>query len=381
MAESVGTVSQVRVALTLLAVLAGCGGAAPPSPAPGPGAGPAQRTRADDPPGIDPIAALAPGQPDEHVSWLVPGRAQLELDGAANGTAIEAPGGDRPLQVGVIERHGGLVRAAVRLPHARFAVWTDRARLFSVLKADHRTGPTRPTAGARGSGEVHALLRAGAQVRRLARKDGRVRIRFVGAVEIEASVPEALLGDGGPPRDPVGRIASGHRTILVLPGAVIRAEPRWTAEALAMIADGHLVGVVRELDPAWVEVTYADGDVSVRGYLSRRDPPGRLHRPRDPEVPPVTVVPNGKVASGTCLYARARGEPVGYLVGDPEAELRDLGGGWWSLAIDTPWGAIAFAARGPVAGELVACAPPGAVPPPAGASPAGAPAPPPAPTP
>jgi hypothetical protein len=360
MAEPVGTVSQVRVALGLLAVLAGCGGGLPPAaePAsPSAGAGPGQRTRADDPPGIDPIAALAPGQPGEQVSWLVPGRAQLELDGTA-GTVIEAPGGDRPLEVGVIERHGGLVRAAVRLPHARFAVWTDRAHLFSVLKADHRTGPARPTAAAGGSGEIHALLRAGAQVRRLARKDGRVRIRFAGAVEIEAAVPEALLGDAGPPRAPGGRIASGHRTMLVVPGAVIRAEPRWTAEALALIAGSHVVGVVRELDPAWVEVVYADGDVSVRGYLSRRDPPGRLHRLREPEVPPVTVAPNGKVAGGTCLYARAGGEAIGYIVGDSEALLRDLGGGWWSLAIDTPWGALAFAARGPVPGELVACAPP-----------------------
>jgi hypothetical protein len=312
---------------------------------------------ADDPPAVDPIAALAPA-PDERVAWLVPGRAQLELGGAP----IDAPAGDRPLEVGVIERHGGLVRAAVRLPHARFAVWTARAHLFAVLRADHRAGPARPAAGAGRSGEVHALLRAGAQVRRLARKDGRVRIRFVGAVEIEAWVSEALLGDAGPPRDRVGRIPSGHRTILVLPGAVIRAEPRWTAAPLAMIAGGHLVGVVREIDPAWVEVTYADGDVSVRGYLSRRDPPGRLHRPRDPEVPPVTVVPNGKVAGGTCLYARARGEPVGYIVGDPEVLLADLGGGWWSLAIDTPWGAIAFAARGPVPGELVACGPPAPAP-------------------
>ncbi len=223
------------------------------------------------------------------------------------------------------------------------------------------------------------MLRAGAHVRRLARKGGLVRVRFVGAVEVEAWVSEALLGDAGPPRDPVGRIPSGHRTMLVLPGAVIRAEPRWAADALAMIADGHLVGVVRELEPAWVAVAYADGDVSVRGYLSRRDPPGRVHRPRDPEVPPVTVAPNGKVASGTCLYASARGEPVGYVVGDPEVELGDLGGGWWSLAIDTPWGAIAFAARGPVAGELEACAPPGSVPPPAGTAPAGTTTPPPAP--
>jgi len=134
---------------------------------------------------------------------------------------------------------------------------------------------------------------------------------------------------------------------------------------------------VREVDTAWVEVAYADSDVSVHGYLSKHDPPGPVHRSRDPEVPPPKAVPNGKVASGTCLYARARGEAIGYVVGDRDVELADGGDGWWTITIDTPWGAVAFAARGPTRGDLVACAPPGSVPPPA--PPPGAPVTPPAP--
>ena len=345
----------------VIASLAACAGSGPPAPAP-PQA-PVPRTRADDPPAVDPIAALAPDLPDEQVSWLVPGRVQLELGGAE----LEAPGGDRPLEVGVIERHGSFVRAAVRLPHARFSAWTDRARLLALLRADHRIGAG---AGPGASGDVHAVLRAGARVRRLARKGGQTHVRFVGAVEVEGWVPDELLGDAGPRRDPASRIPSGRRTLLVIPGAVIRTEPRWAARALAMVADGHLVEVVREVDPAWVEVAYADGDVSVRGYLSRRDPPGRVHRAKDPEVPPPAVVPNGKAGSGTCLYARARGDAIGYLVGDRDVELEDTGGGWWSLAIDTPWGAVAFAARGVAGRELAACAPAGSVPAPAGTAPA-----------
>jgi hypothetical protein len=43
--------------------------------------------------------------------------------------------------------------------------------------------------------------------------------------------------------------------------------------------------------------------------------------------------------------------------------LDDLGNGWWSVTLDTPWGALGFAARGPSKTELSACAPPGTVPP------------------
>ena len=349
-----------------LTSLASCGGVAPPPPHAPPGAPVPRGTPADaddDPSApIDPIAALAPDRDGEQVSWLVPGRVQLEPGGAA----IEAPGGDRALEVGVLERQGSLVRAAVRLPHARFSVWTDRARLLAQLRADHRL-----TAGAAHdvTGDVYAVLRAGASVRRLERKDGRSRVRFVGAVQVEGWVPDALLADSGPRRARVGRVPTGRPTLHVRPGAVIRAEPRWSATALATMADGHFVDNVREADPPWAVVAYADGDVSVRGYLSRNDPPGRVHRPRGPDVPPPAVAPNATAPSGTCLYARPRGEAIGYVVGDRDVELDELGGGWWTLSLDTPWGATAFAARGPTRGDLAACAPPGSVPPPAGAAP------------
>jgi len=351
----------------VLASLAACGGAAAPAPrAPEPGP-PGPRTRADDPPAVDPIAALSSDLDGEQVAWLVPGRAQLEL----GGLAIDPPGGDRPIEVGMIERQGTLVRAAVRLDHARFSLWTDRERLFAQLVADRQleTPPGSPA-------DVHVALRAGARVRRLAHKDGATRVRFVGALEVEGWVPDKLLADSGPRRDRPGRFPSGRRPLHVMPGAVIRTEPRWGAAELATVAEGYLVDTVRQVDAAWVQIAYADGDVSVQGYLSPQAPPGRVHRARDPEQPLPTVVPSGKAASGTCLYARARGEAIGYIVGDRDVELRDQGGGWWSLAIDTPWGPVEFAARGPSRADLAACAPPGSVPPPAGAPPPGGPPPP-----
>jgi hypothetical protein len=365
MKASMAARSLACVRLLAIASLAACGGAAAPAPAPGPappGAPAPRSTRPDEQPAIDPIAALAPDRDGEQVSRLVPGRVQLEL----GGTAIEAPGGDHALEVGVIERQGSLVRAAVRLPHARFSVWTERAHLLAQLRADHRL-----TAGAAHdvSGDVYAVLRAGASVRRLERKGGRTRVRFVGAVEVEGWVPDELLADSGPRRGGAGRIPTGRPTLHVLPGAVIRTEPRWSAAALATLAGSPFVDSVRELDPPWVVVAYADSHVSVRGYLSRTDPPGRVHRPRGPDVPPLAVAPNARVPSGTCLYARPRGEAIGYVVGDRDVELDELGGGWWTLALDTPWGAIAFAARGPTRRDLAACAPPGSVPPPAGTAP------------
>ncbi len=59
----------------------------------------------------------------------------------------------------------------------------------------------------------------------------------------------------------------------------------------------------------------------MHGYLSRQAPPGRVYRPQDPDVPLPSSTPNTKVGSGTCLYARARGEAIGYIVGDREVEL------------------------------------------------------------
>ncbi|HEX4420462.1 MAG TPA: hypothetical protein VH165_21250 [Kofleriaceae bacterium] len=67
---------------------------------------------------------------------------------------------------------------------------------------------------------------------------------------------------------------------------------------------------------------------------------------------------------GPCLYARPDGEPIGYIVDNQPVELDDgAAAGWWTLTAETPWGPLAFAARGPARTELVACAPAGAVPP------------------
>ena len=340
--------------------IAACGGsAAPPATAPSSPAAArssARVTATDSGPPVDPIAALAPADGAD-VSWVVPGRVHLEL----GGPALEGPGGNRPIEVVMIDRQSSLVRVALRLPHARFSLWTDRAQLASVLRFDQkiRTGVgAAPT-------QMYVLLRAGARVRRLSHRNTETEIRYVGAVEVAGWVPDDALADAGPPHGPGPRIPTGRRTLMVTPGAVIRTEPRWGADVLATMANGYFLDTIKDVDDAWTEIGYADGDVALHGYVSRHDPPGRTHPMRDPELAPPTVVANTKAASGSCLYARPSGEPIGYIVGDRDVELDDRGNGWWSLAFDTPWGPIPFAARGPTAQSLVACAPAGTVPAPA----------------
>lgn len=339
-----------------LVALVACGSPAVP-PARRPAAplpvAPVEAKHVEDAAPIDPIAALAPA---EVVSYLVPGRVQLEL----GGVAIEGPGGTRPIQVSLIGTQGNQVRAAVRLDHARFSLWTDRARVLGVLARD-----TTLRAIARPNDETQVVLRAGAVVRRLAHRDKRTQVRYVGALEVEGWVADELIADAGPARTRTVRFPRGGRLRPqhVIPGAVIRREPRWAGEQLAVVANAYLLDTVRELDAAWVLVSYADPDVSVQGYLSRRDPPGRVHRPRDPDVAPLKIAPTGKVASGTCLYVREQGEPIGYMVGDHDVMLEPAGMGWWTLTIDSPWGPLPFAARGPTPTDLVGCAPPGSVPP------------------
>ncbi|HET9620685.1 MAG TPA: hypothetical protein VFP84_04940 [Kofleriaceae bacterium] len=341
-----------------------CGASVTPPQAP-PAAKPRTPTGASaaDKPPIDPIAALAPPAADEGAlsSTVVPGPIQLEL----GGTAVSGAGARRPTRVGVIDREGNLVRVAVRLDHARFSAWLDHKYVLPMIQHDVKIDPP---GGPRFESDVELTLHPGAVVQRLAHrdKDKKTQIRYDGAVEVEAWIDDRALGDKGHPSDHVGRIPTGRPTYMVLPGAVIRTEPRWGGEInqLALVANGYALDTIREIDASWAEVGYEDGDVSVRGFVSRHDPPGRLHASRDGDTPVVT--PNAVIASGTCLFARAGGEPVGYVVGDRPVGFDDGGrAGWWEVTIDTPWGPLGFAARGASKSELVACAPAGSVPAPA----------------
>ncbi len=340
-----------------IVVLTACGSAGAPTTTPtsaGAAAStdPAKRsTPAIERPVIDPLVALTPTT-DGNTSMLQPGVAQLEL----HATPIESPGATAPLQATIIAEQGSLVRVTIRLKHARFVVWTERARLFAILTRDERV--------ARGPGQSalatdkHVLLRAGTAVRRLAKKDTWVQIRYSGALEVDGWVPDAALAEEGPWRVSRGRIPTGRKTLMVTPGAVIRFEPKWAARQLAVMANGYFLDTVREVDDAWSEISYADGNVAVTGYVSRRDPPGRVHHKRpDPSLAPAPIVPNTKVPSGTCLHAGVDGDPIGYLVGDQDVDLADLGRGWWTVTIDSPWGPIPFAARGADPLSLVSCSP------------------------
>jgi hypothetical protein len=333
--------------------LAACGGAAalaPSSPTPQPSPVAADPDRLP----VDPIAALTPDDAAE-LSWVVPGPIRLEL----GGSTVAAGGAGRPIEVSPIEQEGNLQRVAVRLEHARFSVWIDRGQMLSVLTRDQRIDALGvPAVG----GDVEVVLRAGATVRRLAHRVRSTQVRYLGALQVEGWVPDAALADRGRPRDGSGRIPTGRKTLMVIPGAVIRAEPRWTASELAIMASGYFLDTVRELDDAWTEVAYEDSDVAVHGYVSRRDPPGRLHPWRDLDAP-ARIAPNATIASGTCLYAHTGGDAIGYMVGTRPVDLEDGSGGWWTITIDTPWGPLGFAGRGASRTELAACAPAGTVPP------------------
>lgn len=305
---------------------------------------------------LDPILGLAPPAADAEVSWLSPGPAWIEL--ASNPIETAAP--NTPAITGsILDAQGTLVRVAIRLDHARFSLWMDRTRLDGVMAREQEV---RVAAGA-AVNEPKPVLFAGARVKRLARKDGATLVRYVGALEIEGWVPDESVGDRGVNRSRTARIPLGTKTLTLMPGSIIRSKPDWSGAQIALAANNYFVDVVRELDPKWTEVQYQDGHIRVRGFYQRYSPPGKTHRERmDPNTAPLPIVANAKVASGTCLYTRAGGESVGYIVGDRAVSLEPGNGTWWTLAIDTPWGPVDFAARGYAAGELEACAPPDSVP-------------------
>jgi len=281
----------------------------------------------------------------EGSSWLAPGPLSLEpgsipLQPTRTGDAIE---------VDVLEEQGRLVRVRIHLEHARFTAWTERAQLYGIVVRD-----TRVKADAFAEAGIEATLHRGARVRRLAHDRDRTRVRYYGQVEIEGWIPDEAIAERGPARDNTSRVWHGGETLSLLPGTVFRSEPKWSAHALATLADGYFAEKVKDLDDTWVLAEYEDGDVRVRGYISKHDPPGTLHRPHAPEVV-AAPAPNAKLADGTCLYAREGGEPIGAVVGETEATLEPGGTGWFTAAFDTPWGPIAFSAKGPTDTELERC--------------------------
>ena len=327
-----------------LCLLAACGGAVSTVPATTPH--PTTHHVAPEP--IDVLAALA--KPTRDVAWIIPGSAQLELGGAS----VQAPEGAEPLEVEPLDERGNDVRVGVRLDHVRFAIWTQRARLLAITLRDQRVD--EQPGGSFSTPPIEVRLRATALVRRIAHQKSWTKIRYSGALEINGWVPDDALGDRTQAgKQPLGRIPTGRTTLAVFPGAVIRAEPHWGSRELAVMATGYFIDEVSPIDDAWSEVAYEDGDVIVHGYLSRRDPPGRVHRARqaDPIVP---VQTNATAPADTCLYASEGGEPIGTIVGDTAVALDATHPGWFSLALDTPFGPIAFAARGATETELATCA-------------------------
>ena len=78
----------------------------------------------------------------------------------------------------------------------------------------------------------HRLLREGAIVQRLARDDKRMRVRYVGALEVEGWIPADVIVDERRLAKRINRYGapSRLRPTHVFPGSVVRREPRWGAD-------------------------------------------------------------------------------------------------------------------------------------------------------
>jgi hypothetical protein len=339
-----------------------CGGAAATVPAPAKTTAPTAPAKPvevdEDIPAIDALTGLS--KTPELVASIVPKTGQLE----PGGPALTVPEGAAPVQVVVLEKHGADVRVGVWLEHVRFALWTDKQWLLATVRE-----PVRVSSGGGGDfvdlsrgDPVEVELQPGAHVRRIAHKDQRTQIRYIGAVEVDGWIPDDALALRAPPADPVGRIPSGRPTLMVTPGAAIRTEPRWGTRTLAVMANGYFLDTIQELDDGWVEVGYADGDVRVHGYVGKHEPPERTHRPHADENPPPPTATNQLVPAGTCLYAKRGGEPIGFVAIDAPFDVEDAEPGWWTVTTDTPWGPVTFVAQGPTKQDLVGCAPAGSVP-------------------
>jgi hypothetical protein len=340
----------------------GCGGA-PIAVRPTTLTAPAKSTSATRAP-LDPIAALS--ERDHEWSWIVPGLAQLDL----GGPTVHAPSGASELAVELLDEQATMVRVAVWADHGLdFAVWTERARLLGIVKRDQYVA-THPGGGdvfVYGADPIAVVLHANARVRQLGHKDGWTQVRYLGSIEVDGWLPDDAIGErtASDMASTLGRIPTGRPTLMVTPGTVIRTEPQWSARELAVTANGYFLDEIKNIDDAWAEAGYEDGDVRVHGFLSRHDPPGRVHKPPEPDTTPDTIQPTATIPIGTCLYSGEHGEMIGFVVEPTPGEL-DVGHaqGWYDVAFDTVWGPLTFAVQGVTDHDLVACEPASMLPPP-----------------
>ena len=305
-------------------MLVACGAPAPSAAPASPARVPLPTRPARDRAPVDPLPLLAPeGAP---AAMVAPAAIALELGGAV----IEAPPPAAPISIAIVETVGDRVRAGIRLPHVRFAAWTHRRHLLAALVRDVRS--------------TGVALRAGTFVTRLEETKDRVRVRYSGRIEIETWVSPADLALTTRTRTAT-RFTPG-KPLHAMPGMIIRAAPSWTSAQLAVMTQPLGLVELRDHPDGWKEVVYEDGNVHVEGFASKRLPPGRYHAPRpDAALAPIGIEPTATGVDGTCLHTAPDGEPIGYLVGTPPVAIASSTRGWVSLAVDTPWGAITFAAR------------------------------------
>lgn len=282
---------------------------------------------------IDVISVLA-AAPVE-TGAIVIGPAQLHLAGVQ----LDPRETGAVHDVDVFETRGNDVRVGIRFNGVRFAVWTTRSQLLGVLTRKHSIGEA-----------VH--LEPGVRVHTLGRKNGRTQFRYIGAIEIEGSIPDDALAERGPARRRLVRQASGATKQLFIAGAVIRSEPRTHAPVLGHLHHSIALDVVQHVDNAWHEIAYKDTDIFVRGFISRLAPPGRIHRRPDEEPLPL-VTTNATVPPNTCLFAD--GEPIGFTDATVAVHLAPARPNWFTLTVDTPWGHTAFEAKGPIESQLATC--------------------------
>lgn len=285
-------------------------------------------------------------------SWLDLGPAQLVPGGPWFEPVVASP----PLEVELLEERGADVRVGVRLPVVRFALWVRRDRLLAVVTRESRVAAWKGYVAPPSQASTSVTLREGARVRLLARAGGWAHVRYQGAFEVEGWVPAGALSPRGPAgRGMAPRRHPGGTPLLLLRGTAVLDERRFGARALAVLDQGDLVELVRELEGGWLEVGYRDDELELRGYASRQVPPAHVHRERQAELAPgPELVTNLTVPSGTCLFAHH--EPVGMVTADTPARVEPSPRvGWYDVTLDTPWGAMPFEARGALESALQPC--------------------------
>lgn len=231
------------------------------------------------------------------------------------------------------------IRLLVEDRSARIAIWIDRNNISDVSVARARM---RVTESDSQTSKVGVWIKAGASLHSLGGKGtSRIEVQEDG-LRLSGSIPRPFWGKFWPIQSPDIPKPKSH---TLKQNAVVLTNPNQNATRLARVERSVPIRVLRR-SGAWFEIEADSAHTYVRGFVSsisidnvaQADKATQAAKTGDESQSATISMP-----AGVCLFAGITGEVVGVTLTGAQNARRF--GGWWSVYVSSPIGAIEVLAR------------------------------------